>query len=131
MSFKLRDESDSDRRAKPEDAAQATLMICVGDAPPENIREWSLGTTLTETTNQRYTFPHDVVSGSTVWLLAFWQNPKGKPGPNSVAVSTVIGGGVEHAGVVTRPFGESSDKRLARREGRWREVSAVGFLRAR
>lgn len=76
-------------RAKPEGVEGAVVVSYVGQSPPQDINLWTFQGNTTRTTLD-VTFPDDVAPGTTVWLRAFWYNPKAQAGPASPAMSTYL-----------------------------------------
>jgi hypothetical protein len=93
VTVRLRDSEDTDRRGKPHGVSGASIFVFIGETPPADPLQWSflLNTSLTDLD---IPFASTVPGGSTVWLAAFWFNPRKQSGPASTAVSTVIADGM-------------------------------------
>jgi hypothetical protein len=91
VSIKLHDGSGS-RRGKPAGVAGATVFSYVGATPPVDVGAWTFqGNTTRNTVDVE--FPVGTAAGTTVWLCAFWYNPRGQSGPGCAPVSAIIAGG--------------------------------------
>jgi hypothetical protein len=97
LRVRLFDPATPTRRAKPFGVNGASVFSFVGLTPPVDITAWKFeGNTAKTTVN--VTFPDTVANWSTVWLTAFWFNPRKQSGPATDPVSFALpGGGVSMA----------------------------------
>jgi hypothetical protein len=79
--------------AKPKGVAGAVVLSYVGAQPPTDPADWRFER---NTTKARFdfTFRGDVPAGETVWLTAYWYNPRRETGPACEAVCTNVRTGV-------------------------------------
>ena len=79
--------------AKPKGVAGAVVMHYVGAQPPTDPADWRFER---NTTTARFdlTFRGEIPAGETVWLTAYWYNPRRETGPSCEAVCTEIRTGV-------------------------------------
>jgi hypothetical protein len=67
-------------RGRPPGVAGATVFVCIADAPPNSLDQWSFATQTTRTACTVVVGPH-VPPGSRVWFSARWFNPRAELGP--------------------------------------------------
>lgn len=87
---------DADRphsRARPDEAAGATLLMFVGDEWPAEESAWNLYGNTSKTT-LTMTFPNSVPAFARVWIRAFWFGTRCEPSAPSVPVFTHVGYGM-------------------------------------
>jgi hypothetical protein len=89
--IKLHDGSGS-RRGKPDGVQGASVFSYVGATPPADASGWKFEGNTTKTITE-VEFPAGTAPGTTVYLTAFWYNPRGQSGPGCAPVSTNIAGG--------------------------------------
>jgi hypothetical protein len=77
--------------AKPKGVAGAVVMYHVGAQPPTDPTDWRFER---NTTTARFdlTFRGEIPAGETVWLTAYWYNPRRETGPSCEAVNTQLRG---------------------------------------
>lgn len=92
VKVRLHDSANPTRRGKPAGVAGASLFTCVGATPPADISGWTFQGNTSRTTAD-VQFPAEVPAGATVWLTAFWFNPRAQNGPTCAPVSTNLPGG--------------------------------------
>lgn len=82
-------DAETNRIALPRDVRHAYVMTYIGEHPPADVGRWSH---LTTTFKARFEarFHRDLPPGTTIWLTACWQNPRGQRGPWSEPVRTRI-----------------------------------------
>src|SRR5690606_18014185 len=85
--------SESSTRARPAGVPGATILTYTGDAPSNNVAEWTLVTSTSRTTVD-INFPLDLPAGTKVWVTAFWYSPTGESGPAASPISAFIQYGV-------------------------------------
>jgi hypothetical protein len=91
VTLKLHDGSGS-RRGKPEGVQGASVFSYVGATPPTDASGWRFEGNTTRTSVD-VAFPANLAPGTTVFVTAFWYNPRGESGPGCAPVSTNIAGG--------------------------------------
>jgi hypothetical protein len=87
---------DSNRRAKPDGAAGASIFSALGPTPPADPAGWRFHGSTTRT-RAYVAFDASVPAGSQVWLMASWFNPRSQAGPTSTPITAYIAGGVAQA----------------------------------
>jgi hypothetical protein len=92
VKIRLHDSANPTRRGKPAGVAGASVFSYVGATPPAEIASWKFEGNTTRTVVD-VEFAADVASGATVWLCAFWYNPRAQSGPACAPVSTNLPGG--------------------------------------
>ncbi len=90
--IKLGDRQNPETRGKPAGAAGAAIFSFVGEEPPAGIDGWKFEGNITRTQFD-VVFPDTVPSGATVWLTAFWFNPRHESSVATPPVSTNLPGG--------------------------------------
>lgn len=83
-------------RSKPAGVKGASVYSYVGETAPVDIDSWKYEGSTTRTTFD-VEFPATAPAGSTVWLTAYWTNPRLESGPACQPVSTNIAGGLAQA----------------------------------
>ena len=83
---------ESTSRGMPFGAFSAQIYSFVGQAPPENPREYHHEGPTTRARAQLI-FPNDVPSGATIWLSANWVSKRGEVGIGSAPISFTLQGG--------------------------------------
>src|SRR6185437_14193668 len=68
------------RRGRPDGTIGASVFSFVGEAPPPSTSQWKFEGS-TGLTTVDVVFPDSVAAGATVWLTAFWMNPRKQSGP--------------------------------------------------
>lgn len=86
------------RGGKPDGVDGALVFSYVGPNPPaaEDTNLWNFEVN-TKKTSFEIEFPSTVPAGSTVWITAFWYNPRGDSGPSTPAVYTLLPGSLSMA----------------------------------
>jgi hypothetical protein len=92
VKIRLHDAANPTRRGKPEGVSGASIFSYVGATPPAEIAAWKFEGSTTRTVVD-VEFDPSVASGATVWLTAFWFNPRSQSGPACAPVSTNLPGG--------------------------------------
>lgn len=94
----LHNEKVFGRRGKPDGVSGALVFTYVGVSPPSptDTGLWQLAANITKPTTE-IQFPSSVPTGSTVWITAYWYNPKGESGPSAPAVYTILPGTLAEA----------------------------------
>jgi hypothetical protein len=92
VKIRLHDSANPTRRGKPAGVAGASVFSFVGATPPAEIVGWKFEGNTTKTTVE-VEFASSVASGATVWVCAFWFNPRAQSGPACNPVSTNLPGG--------------------------------------
>ena len=93
VKVRLHDVDSPGSRARPAGVKGATVFSFVGEAPPEGIDRWKYHGSTTKTVVD-VEFPAGVPNGSTVWLAAYWTNPRLEAGPLCRPVSAIVPGGL-------------------------------------
>jgi hypothetical protein len=78
---------------KPKGVAGAVVMHYVGAQPPTDPADWRFERNTTKARFE-FTFRGEIPAGETVWLTAYWYNPRKETGPACDAVCTNIRTGV-------------------------------------
>jgi hypothetical protein len=90
--IRLIDTFNPTRRGKPAGVSGAAVFSFVGASAPAELADWKFeGNTGRTTFN--VLFPASVVAGATVWITAFWFNPRKQAGPVADAQSANLPGG--------------------------------------
>lgn len=92
VKVRMHDVANPTRRGKPAGVSGASVFSYVGATPPAEIAAWKFEGNTTRTTFD-VQFDAAVASGSTVWICAFWYNPRAQSGPACAPVSTNLPGG--------------------------------------
>ena len=95
VKIKLHDGTGS-RRGKSAGVQGASIFTFVGATPPASIEAWVFQGSTTRTVTD-VAFPIGLAPGATIWLAAFWYNPRALSGPACDPVSYTFGA----AGVTT------------------------------
>jgi hypothetical protein len=90
--IRLIDAANPTRRGKPLGVIGASVFSHVGATPPAELSAWKFEGNTGRTTVD-VVFPSSVASGATVWLTAFWFNPRKQSGPACDPVSANLPGG--------------------------------------
>ena len=90
---RLIDLEDAVIGGKPKGVAGAVIMHYVGAQPPTDPADWRFERNTTKARFE-FTFRGEVPPGETVWLTAYWYNPRRETGPACDAVCTDIRTGV-------------------------------------
>jgi hypothetical protein len=77
------DPANPTRRGKPPGVAGIAWFSHVGPAAPEALADWTFQGNSGRTTVD-IVFPNSVAAGATVWVIAFYFNPRKQPGPNTI-----------------------------------------------
>lgn len=93
MKVRLIDLEDAVIGAKPRGVAGAVIMSYVGAEPPADPAAWRFERNTTKARFE-FTFRGEIPPGETVWLTAYWYNPRRETGPACDAVCTNIRTGV-------------------------------------
>jgi hypothetical protein len=80
------------KRGKPEGVSGAALFSYVGETAPAELADWKFEGNTGRTTVE-VLFPSTLAAGTTVWLTAFWFNPRKQAGPLSDAIRAYLPGG--------------------------------------
>ncbi len=80
---------DSLRRGKPAGVAGASVFSHVGERPPDSLSKWTYEGDTTRP-QMDVTLPPSTAPGATVWLTAYWYNPRAQRGPACVPQYTHI-----------------------------------------
>ncbi len=80
----------SPNRAKPAGVAGATVLSYIGQTAPDEMGGWKFEGGTTRTMFE-VSFSPTLEPGATVWLAAFWTNPREKSGPACTPVSVTFG----------------------------------------
>ena len=92
VGIRLIDPTNPTRRGKPPGVFGASVFSYVGATAPADLSAWKFeGSTGRTTVNVE--FPSTVAAGATVWLTAFWFNPRKESGPACDPVSANLPGG--------------------------------------
>jgi hypothetical protein len=94
--LRLHDFNSPASRGKPDGVAGAAVFSFVGDTAPVELDDWQFEGNTTRTSVD-VEFAPEVPNGSTVWLTAFWFNPRAQSGPAAQPLSTNIPGGLAQA----------------------------------
>lgn len=97
--------------AKPKGVAGAVVLSYVGAQPPTDPADWRFERNTT-TARFDFTFRGEIPTGETVWLTAYWYNPRRETGPACEAVCTNV-----RTGVVMKD--EPAPLRLTRPAAAW------------
>lgn len=90
--IRLIDTANPTRRGKPAGTSGAAVFSHVGPTAPAELSDWTFeGNTGRTTVN--LAFPPTVLSGATVWITAYWFNPRKQAGPAADPVSANLPGG--------------------------------------
>ena len=89
---RLIDAANPTRRGRPAGTMGASVFSHVGPTPPADLSAWQFEGSTGRTTID-VTFPSSVPAGATVWLTAFWFNPRKESGPPCDPVSANLPGG--------------------------------------
>ena len=96
----LHDSASTTKRGKPDGVAAASVFSFVAPSeatpPPKDPAGWRYRGNFTRT-NIELSFDAGVPAGSTVWLTAYWINPRSQSGPAGAPISTVLAGGIARA----------------------------------
>ncbi|HYE21360.1 MAG TPA: hypothetical protein VEA69_23135 [Tepidisphaeraceae bacterium] len=92
----LQDQVNTSRRGKPDGVSGAAVFSHVGATPPAELADWHFEGNAGRTTVD-VTFGPETPSGATVWLTAYWFNPRKQAGPNATPLPATLGGGVVSA----------------------------------
>ena len=92
VNVKLHDSASGSKRGKPAGVSGASIFSYVGAVPPADISAWKFEGNTSKTAVQ-VQFPNTTAAGATVWLTAFWFNPRKQSGPACAPVSTNVQGG--------------------------------------
>ena len=79
--------------AKPKGVAGAVILSHVGAQPPTDPADWRFERNTTKCRFD-FTFRGEIPAGETVWLTAYWYNPRREIGPACEAVCTNVRSGV-------------------------------------
>ncbi len=90
--IRLMDSASPTRRGRPAGTIGAAVFSHVGPTPPADLAAWKFEGNTGRTTVD-VLFPSTVASGATVWLTAFWFNPRKQSGPACDPVSANLPGG--------------------------------------
>lgn len=77
------------QRAKPEGVVGLTVFSFMGETPPLSLSDWKFEANSTKTLVD-INPPAGVPSGTTMWITAFWRNPRDESGPACTPQSTVV-----------------------------------------
>lgn len=91
--LRLHDFNSPTTRGKPHGVAGAAVFSFVGATAPVELEDWQFEGNTTRTIVD-VDFAPEVANGATVWLTAFWFNPRAQSGPAAQPVSTNIPGGL-------------------------------------
>lgn len=89
---RLIDAANPTRRGKPAGTSGAAVFSFVGATAPANLADWTFEGNTGRTTID-IVFPTTVLAGATIWIIAYWFNPRKQAGPNSDPVSANLPGG--------------------------------------
>jgi hypothetical protein len=97
VTIKLQDHASGDRRGKPPGVQGASVFSYSAPpgpaaTPPADLAEWTFEGNFGKTRID-LNFPSALPPGTTVWLAAFWFNPRAQAGPVCPPVSTNLQGG--------------------------------------
>jgi hypothetical protein len=90
--IRLIDAANPTRRGRPPYTNGAAVFSFVGATPPASLSDWKFEGN-TGRTSVNILFPDTVPSGATVWISAYWFNPRKQGGPTSDPVSANLPGG--------------------------------------
>lgn len=90
--LRLVDVDNPIRRGKPAGVSGAAIFSYIGATPPGELAEWTFELNSGKTVVD-LEFPATVAAGTTVYLTAFWFNPRKQAGPIADPVSTNLPGG--------------------------------------
>jgi hypothetical protein len=95
---RMHNEKTLGRRGKPHGVQGATVLSYIGPVPPapEDIHLWKFEGNTTRTSFELQ-FPSSAPPGTTVWITAFWYNPRGESGPATPPVYTILPGSLQQA----------------------------------
>jgi hypothetical protein len=89
---RLIDAANPTRRGKPAGVSGAAVFSFVGSEAPPDLTEWTFEGNAGRTTVD-VVFPSSVENGATVWITAYWFNPRKQAGPTANPVSANLPGG--------------------------------------
>jgi len=92
VNFRMIDVDNPLKRGKPAGVSGAAVFSHVGDTAPAELSDWTFEGN-TGRTSMAVTFPATAAPGATVWLAAFWFNPRKQAGPVSDAIRINLPGG--------------------------------------
>ena len=96
VKLRLHDVLSPTTRGKPDGVAGAAVFSFVGETAPVELEDWQFEGNTTRTIVD-VNFAPEVANGATVWLTAFWFNPRAQSGPAAQPVTTNIPGGLAQA----------------------------------
>ena len=91
--IRLHDAASTTKRGRPPGVAGASVFSFVGSSAPTDLTAWKFEGNTTRTVLD-VAFSSTVAAGSTVWVTAFWYNPRAQRGPTCNPISTSIAGGM-------------------------------------
>jgi len=99
LRVRLFDAASPTRRGKPAGVSGAAIFSFVGASAPAALSDWTFEGNTGRTTVE-IAFPPTVVNGATVWVTAFWFNPRKQAGPAADPVSANLPGGSVSAAAI-------------------------------
>jgi hypothetical protein len=96
VKVRLQDLSSPTRRGKPLGVNGAAVFAYVGATPPADTSDWTfVGNTAR--TSFDVELPATMPAGATMWITAFWFNPRKQSGPAATPTSVGNPGGIAEA----------------------------------
>jgi hypothetical protein len=92
VKIKLHDSASGSKRGKPAGVSGASVFSYAGATAPADISAWKFEGNTSKTAVE-VAFPNTTAAGATVWLTAFWFNPRKQSGPACSPVNTNLQGG--------------------------------------
>jgi len=96
VKLRLRDAENADRRGKPDGTDGATVLMFVGENPPQSALQWSMLFNTSKTLVD-IDLPDTIEPGTRVWFSAFWFNQRKESGPTAEPVSVRTADGLKAA----------------------------------
>ena len=92
VKVRLHDSTSGSKRGKPAGVSGASVFSHVGPTAPSDLSVWKFEGNTSKTAVELL-FPNTTAAGATVWLTAFWFNPRKQSGPPCAPLSTNLQGG--------------------------------------